>query len=488
MEAAGRAAATVAASADPAGWLHAECRDWLARQASAGPVLVGCSGGADSVLLAIVLSAVGRSGGGAVELAHFHHGQRGAEADAEEALVVELAEALSLPLWRGRASPGLAGREAALREARYAFLHRTCRERGAVGLALGQHAHDVVEGQLLALARGSGTDGLASLRPLRRFPDGVMRMRPLLEWSAGAIRAQLDAWGVRYAEDSSNADTRHRRNALRARVVPELEAIFGEERLLRGALVSRQRLSDAQAVVDAVVDRLGIDLGKAEAFAAGPVRDWPREVGRRLVRRWWNRHHSGVPLSGAVVEAVLDALAASKALSGMEVHEHLQLSVSGTGTVWLEATDKRHPQPMEPLWWSWASGPLYLPDGSALGGKIIRCAGGEQPWKKADPWREAYLAVAEERLVVRGWRPGDRYRPLGAPGRRKLQDLFTDRGIPVEQRHRLPVIESRAGDILWIPGFPPADAHRLADCSKWALRLTYHNPSAGLPQNNGLST
>ena len=76
-------------------------------------------------------------------------------------------------------------------------------------------------------------------------------------------------------------------------------------------------------------------------------------------------------------------------------------------------------------------------------------------------------------LLVRQWRDGDRYLPLGAPGTRKLQDCFTDAKIPAGERKQLPVVCWRAGGILWIPGFPPEDHVKVTPGTVLALRLTY---------------
>ncbi|MFP6855186.1 MAG: tRNA lysidine(34) synthetase TilS, partial [Opitutales bacterium] len=81
-------------------------------------------------------------------------------------------------------------------------------------------------------------------------------------------------------------------------------------------------------------------------------------------------------------------------------------------------------------------------------------------------------------LRVRTWLPGDRYAPLGAPGRRKLQDMFTDRKVPASLRGHLPVILTEPDEIAWCPGLPPAENCRVTSSSQAALRLTYDKPKA----------
>ena len=106
-------------------------------------------------------------------------------------------------------------------------------------------------------------------------------------------------------------------------------------------------------------------------------------------------------------------------------------------------------------------------------------AAGMLPAREAPLLQESATsaACAVSALAVRYWRRGDAFRPLGAPGRRKVQDGFTDRKIPRELRHRLPVVVSaHSGAILWVASLPPAAEVALGDDTKWALRLTYETP------------
>ncbi|MEY4307406.1 MAG: hypothetical protein RJA95_774, partial [Verrucomicrobiota bacterium] len=94
------------------------------------------------------------------------------------------------------------------------------------------------------------------------------------------------------------------------------------------------------------------------------------------------------------------------------------------------------------------------------------------------PVREAYVVAPSASLVWRGRADGDRYQPLGAPGSAKLSDLLINRKIPVESRENLPVLLA-AGEIVWVPGLPPAESVRLTGPTKGALRLTWLGPCLG---------
>ena len=93
---------------------------------------------------------------------------------------------------------------------------------------------------------------------------------------------------------------------------------------------------------------------------------------------------------------------------------------------------------------------------------------------KVDPNKEAILADQGESILnIRGWREGDSFFPLGAPGKKKIKDWFIDRKIPKPLRNTLPLFINETGEVLWVPGFAPAESCRVRPSTNWALRLTY---------------
>ncbi len=199
------------------------------------PVVVGVSGGPDSIALLDALCRLAEAGRLAVApvVAHLHHGLRGAEADRDAAHVAETARRLGLPCHLGRADvraeadrAGL-GLEEAGRRARRRFLLETARRAGARRVALGHHADDRVETILFHICRGTGIEGLASLGP--RAPlqpeTGIEVVRPLMHPDLGRaeVLAYLRSRGIGWREDASNRTADHTRNRIRHQVLPMLE-------------------------------------------------------------------------------------------------------------------------------------------------------------------------------------------------------------------------------------------------------------------------
>jgi tRNA(Ile)-lysidine synthase len=191
-------------------------------------VLVGLSGGSDSVALALILNELAPNAGFSVHgVAHFNHQLR-PTADRDEAFCRAFAERHGLRIVVDRvdvqayaAEQGLSIEDAA-RRARYAFLHRAAADAGAARIAVGHTRDDQAETFLMKLIRGAGLNGLAGIYPRR----GAL-IRPLLDIPRADLRAFLDARGEAWVEDESNEVLDNPRNRVRHRVMPELDAAYG---------------------------------------------------------------------------------------------------------------------------------------------------------------------------------------------------------------------------------------------------------------------
>jgi len=220
------------------------------------PVLVGVSGGADSValLVALVSLASGRGAIGRILVAHAHHGLR-PEADDDLRFVVALAADLGVEVATerlgvaGATGNGGEGLEARARRLRYGWLGRIAHERGARHLLVAHTADDQAETILHRALRGTGVAGLSGMKSARRFIDGVALLRPLLGVRRRELRRFLVDRGRSWREDASNADPRFARALLRHEVLPRVEA--GAWPAATEALV---RLGQQAGLVSAALD------------------------------------------------------------------------------------------------------------------------------------------------------------------------------------------------------------------------------------------
>ncbi|MGB2569337.1 tRNA lysidine(34) synthetase TilS [Micromonospora citrea] len=252
-----------------------------------GPVLVACSGGADSLALAAATAFVAPRLGRRAGLVTVDHGLQagsagraadvarwGVEAglDPVEAVPVTVA---------GR--PG--GPEAAARDARYQALADAARRHRAAALLVGHTRDDQAETVLLALARGAGPRGLAGMPP-RREVAGVPLLRPLLDVTREQTRKACAALGLTAWEDPHNADPSYARARVRADVLPVLVEALGAGVLDNLARTARLVAADTAALDDLAGVALAEARAGADALAVAALADLPEAVRTRVLHAW----------------------------------------------------------------------------------------------------------------------------------------------------------------------------------------------------------
>ena len=281
-------------------------------------IVVGLSGGADSVALVDALASLRRRRGFRLVAAHLDHGLRSGSRD-DAAFCAAFCATLDVPLRaatadvRARAARERGGLEQAARRERYAFLRAVRDEEGAAAILVAHTRDDQAETLLLRLLRGAGATGLAGMRP--RAGD---ILRPLLDVSRAEVLDHLRERGLAWREDPSNADPAHRRNRVRHELLPYLEARFNPE--IRAALArTASLLADEAAHVRAEAETLLARVAREEegtlVLGRLSLAEAPTPVARVAIRLALLRA-GGLGQVGAVhVDKVL-RLIRSKAPSG----------------------------------------------------------------------------------------------------------------------------------------------------------------------------
>jgi tRNA(Ile)-lysidine synthase len=281
-------------------------------------IVVGLSGGADSVALTDALAALRRRRRLRLVAAHLDHGLRPGSAE-DAAFCAELCRSLDVPLLSGRADVRAraerekGGIEQAARRERFAFLRRVAAAEGAVAIAVAHTRDDQAETLLLRLLRGAGATGLAGMRP--RAGDVV---RPLLSISRQEVLDYLRERGLAWREDPSNRDTAHRRNRVRHELLPYLEERFNprvREALARTAALLADDAAHLRAEAASLVDGIAEEQGSTLVLRRAFIAEAPRAVARAALREALARA-GGLPGVGAGHVERLLALACSKAPSG----------------------------------------------------------------------------------------------------------------------------------------------------------------------------
>ena len=450
---------------------------------SGGMVVVGVSGGPDSLCLLHVLRRLAEPYGIALHVGHLNHMIRGADADEDASYVAALCCSWDVPCTVTRFDVPAFGKmhrlaiEEAARQARYRFLGSLARTLGSLSVAVGHNADDQVETVLMHFLRGSGLAGLRGMRPLSwvdalrlgetidpaPVPQERLRLlRPLLDVSRRDIEDYCETQGLNPRFDRSNLDTTYFRNRLRHELVPILEAynpsirrvvcrtadvLSADHEVLRGVLCDTW----PQVVLAESEDAIAFDRGRLRALPLALQRSVLREAIHRL--RFSLRNINWVHIHSAV-DLVRGGMVGSRATlpGGLSLTIGYDRVTLALGTYAPPEQDRPHiqsPMDLRLLGISDLPGGSWQVEVSALERRELPEIWDENP----DP-NLAYIdrdAVGSE-LVVRPRRTGEWFMPLGLGHRQKLSDFMINAKVPRRERANVPILVS-GQSVVWVVGW-----------------------------------
>lgn len=457
-----------------------------------GCVVVGVSGGADSVCLLHILKQLCAPDSDfphvSLHVVHLDHRMRGEAGQADVQFVADLAAQWALACTIGHEDvPALAHQERrsledAARRARYRFLRQIAQAVGALSIAVAHHADDQIETLVMHWLRGSGMAGLSGMRP--REQDII---RPLLSVNRAAILDYCAYYELPFREDVSNQDRRFLRNRIRHELLPALEQYNPHlrETLLRNAEV----LAEEDRYIEAQLDACWPDVIYHEEASRleGSVpayRSLPLALRRRLVRRL------GLRISGGEV---------SLELRHCEAVDSLLFRLLGSGKLHLPGKlyikrvydrfvfgllekQRNQSRPVLALTDQRSIVPLPIPGEARLPGSrwLVRTSVLDNqttfpPGYERGEARRGYLDLDAAQpylpLSLRTRRPGDRFRTLGLKTEKKLQDVLVNAKIPQAERDQLPLVCGADDTILWVAGYQIADQVKLTPETRRVLVL-----------------
>lgn len=480
-------------------------------------VVVGLSGGIDSIVLTDVLKRLGY----ALTAVHVNYGLR-AEADDEEAFVRAWCQSRDVPLRclsfdtkTVAEERGLSIQHAA-RDLRYDAFLDTAEDIGVRRVAVAHHLDDQAETVLLHLFRGTGIEGLAGMaprRPLSRSSAGrrtdidavepteenasqVWLVRPLLDVARTEIEAYARSEGLPWKEDPSNVKLSYRRGGLRAEVMPVIERHFGPSVSRRIARTARLVRAYLNATLDpelraAFEKAAGLERG--ESFLRLDVLEQlPPAMSRRVIIEAVRRWLPDVEATERLAEEIA-------ALGHAQVGKRKQYR---SGQIWRErdrlvflagagdpadAFDDGPQGDSETVEKAWPAGDpagpaeytIHPPEKMEVSlpeGRICSEVLAEPPEDPSvSPASEAFLDARfiEYPLLIRKWKAGDRFIPLGMARPKKLSDFLTDEKVPAHRKHAVYVVLS-GNRIVWVAGHRIAHDVRIRPDTTKTIHLSYH--------------
>ena len=394
-------------------------------------VLLAVSGGIDSMCMA----EKARLQGGPFAIAHCNFALRGAESDADEALVREWAARYAVPLHVRRfdtaayAAERGVSIEMAARELRYRWFGELCREHSYEAVAVAHNADDNAETMLLNMLRGTGVKGLAGMRPEGFLPDpdyaDIPLLRPLLGMSRKEIESFAAENAVPYREDHTNAESEYKRNKLRNQVFPVLREInpsfleaFARD---RANVAETGEIADAwyRSVKDAVWDGESIDLAALEAL------EHPDYVLYRLL--------DGEGFAAYTIDKVKGILHGSGTMSGRRVIEGDRELVFSAGRI-LVREHSVQAEIAENEYLAVVRGPGSYRVGCVTLEVSLHDPSEFGTYKTPDGVSLLDAAALPFPFVARPWQAGDWMVPYGMKGRKKLSDLLSGADIRAKER------------------------------------------------------
>jgi tRNA(Ile)-lysidine synthase len=450
-------------------------------------VLAACSGGPDSMALVAILRELGESMGFRLSAAYFNHRLRPGAAD-DEALVREMCRRWGLRFVSGEEDVGsyAAGKRLNLEEAartlRYEFLRKAAEDAGAGYVATGHTMNDQAETVLMRLMRGTGLAGLGGIAPASGEGPPVI-VRPLIDVRRGDVEAYLAERRIPFRNDETNRDRRYLRNRVRLDLLPTMERDYElriVEHLAGLAGLAREDEALLAGFIAEFADEFILRIGAKTSLDAGRLALLPPALARRVTRTYVEA------VKGDLRTVTLDDVDSLLELGpGKEKTIKKGLRFVREKNLIFQKPPERRAVQIRVRW----DGTDVLEFGTGKGRIVFRGRKIESGLDRLKPglgreagtvpgWLEELLEVGDDRtraffdrdklrfpLVVRTRRPGDVYRPLGAPGRKKLKEILRAKGISISQRDALPVFVS-GEDIIWVPGLPVAERYKIDASTK----------------------
>lgn len=414
-------------------------------------VLVAVSGGRDSVLLAHLFNAAGFKFG----IAHCNFMLRDEESMADELFTKSLAGHFSVPFYSTRfrtqdyADSHAISIQMAARDMRYDWLENIRKEAGYDYIAVAHHQNDTVETILLNLVRGTGVAGLHGISAKR----GKI-VRPMLFLTREEVDELIRREKISFREDSSNLSSKYARNKVRMEVIPKLKELNPklEETFNANArrfsdleLILNQRVSEVRGMVCSFQPDESVIIDIPELRKITPLHTLLFEI--------LKPYHFKQPVVDDLVKS-LD----SQPGKIFESPSHIILI--DRKRLLLQPRRKEELQTVEILEGfkegSWDEMVFAVKTVSADLFRVTKSAGLSQ--------LDAALLVYP--LKLRAWKKGDRFKPFGLHGEKKLSDFFIGLKVPVTQKANIPVLENGNGDIVCIPGVRIDDRYKITANTK----------------------
>ena len=438
-------------------------------------ILIGISGGPDSVCLASILHLLKDRFQVELHALYIDHGFRPQETPEEILLCQGICEQYGIPL-RVKAvdvqttiNERKLNKQEAARKLRYAAYEETALDLNAGRIALGHTADDQAETFLMRLLRGTGTTGLGGIPPTRN-----MIIRPLIECGKQDIELYLKSHKVDYIVDSSNLNTDYTRNSIRMKLIPLLQSFNPD--IINTLCTTAEILRDEERYFELLVTKTLMKMisrktdQRIELFAT-PFNAMDKVLIRRVLRRALNETKGLKGIGFTHIEDIIRLIKNGNPGDRIYLPKGIR-AIKDYSTIVITSEP---PMKMKTYTLK-VPGKTILKEAGLVvtASEILKRERGHGLETDAARSPKTFMAVDADKirfpLRARRREDGDFFFPSGFGKRKKLQDFFVDEKVPRDERDRIPLITS-GNDIIWVVGYRGDNRFMVTQSTKTILHL-----------------
>ncbi|CAN5466862.1 tRNA lysidine(34) synthetase TilS [soil metagenome] len=422
-------------------------------------IIAAVSGGMDSVLMAHLLKSAGFN----FCIAHCNFQLRGTESTNEQAFCKQLAGQLNVPFYTinfdtpAHVANQKISTQMAARQLRYQWFEQLHQQQGYTHVALAHHQNDAIETILLNLTRGTGIAGMHGI-----LPKNGNLVRPMLFLNRDEIQDTVEAAGLKYMEDSSNASVKYARNKIRHEVIPKLKELNpGLEQTFENNL---KRFRELETLLNQRVESL-----KKELFIfQGDEIHIPLAAIKTLEPK-------RLLLFNLLQEYGFNETAVDDLISALDKHPGRKFESPGYRLI----LDRENLILARKTQDGLQEAVININDHeAAYNGARLTLLHDDSPLViKGNPMAvsvDAELLLFP--LTLRAWRQGDCFYPLGMKGRKKVSDFFIGQKVPLHAKHQVPLLVNGNGDMIWIAGHRLDERYKVTENTKKVIIFELYKP------------
>lgn len=441
-------------------------------------IVVGVSGGPDSVCLLHILSSLKEDFNLKLVAVHINHMLRGIESNRDEDFVKKLCKALNIELKSIHVDINKISKEKGIsleeagREERYKNFEMVADRIGADKIAVAHNKNDQAETVLMNIIRGTGLDGLKGMDYIRGHV-----IRPLLDIERSEIEAYIFEKKLDTVTDSSNLETIYARNKIRLDVIPNIDKLF-DSNLVKSIDRMNRLIKDDIDFIDTKAKRSYFNAvlrkeNEEVELLLGKVKRMHIALKRRVIRKAIQEVRGNVKgIESVHIESVLDIINTGRVGSRVDL-PGIKIGRTYESIRFYKTQIKPESFEFEVL--------INIPGHTEIGdgkhlieAKIISdYEVSDYKWIKARSLNQFFdYDKLCEGINIRKRKEGDFFKPINSNGTKKLKEYFIDNKIPREIRDNIPLI-AKEREIIWIIGYKISDKFKVTENTKRVLQLSY---------------